>query len=73
VTEVPRHAGLTARERDVTLLAAAGLTSRTIAYRLRISVRTVDNYLGRVYQKLGVAGRHDLARWTAESTEEGVQ
>jgi DNA-binding CsgD family transcriptional regulator len=64
---------MTARERDVTLLAAAGLSSKTIAYRLRISVRTVDNYLGRVYQKLGVTGRRDLVHWTAESTEEGVQ
>jgi DNA-binding CsgD family transcriptional regulator len=28
--------------------------------RLNLSVRTVDNYLGRTYVKLGVAGRADL-------------
>jgi DNA-binding CsgD family transcriptional regulator len=52
--------GLTPRERDVALLAAAGLSSQTIGGRLRLSVRTVDNYLGRIYQKLGVANRRDL-------------
>jgi DNA-binding CsgD family transcriptional regulator len=52
--------GLTRRERDVAGLAAAGLTSQTIADRLRLSVRTVDNHLGRVYQKLGVTNRREL-------------
>lgn len=53
--------GLTRRERDVALLAATGLTSPAIGHRLRLSARTVDNYLGRAYQKLGVADRRDLA------------
>lgn len=52
--------GLTRRERDVALLAAAGLSSQTIGGRLGLSVRTVDNYLGRIYQKLGVVNRRDL-------------
>ena len=52
--------GLTRRERDVALLAAAGLSSQTIGGHLRLSVRTVDNYLGRIYQKLGVMNRGDL-------------
>jgi DNA-binding CsgD family transcriptional regulator len=54
-------ADLTEREREVALLAARGMTSRQIADRLGISVRTVDNQLGRVYTKLGVTGRRDLA------------
>lgn len=52
---------LTKREREVALLAARGMTSREIAERLFISVRSVDNHLSRVYPKLGVAGRSDLA------------
>jgi DNA-binding CsgD family transcriptional regulator len=52
---------LTRRERDVALLAATGLTSPAIGNRLGLSVRTVDNYLGRAYQKLGVTDRRDLA------------
>ncbi|MEZ5246057.1 MAG: LuxR C-terminal-related transcriptional regulator [Acidimicrobiales bacterium] len=51
---------LTARERDVASRAAAGDSSRQIAEALGVSVRTVDNLLGRVYTKLGVAGRGGL-------------
>ncbi|MEU9042872.1 MULTISPECIES: helix-turn-helix transcriptional regulator [unclassified Kitasatospora] len=53
--------GLTSRERDVALLAANGFTSPAIGHRLGLSARTVDNYLGRAYQKLGVTSRRDLA------------
>jgi DNA-binding CsgD family transcriptional regulator len=52
--------GLTARELEVARLAAAGLSSADIAGRLHLSVRTVDTHLGRVYLKLGVAGRAEL-------------
>lgn len=52
---------LTARERDVVGLAAQGLSSKVIAERLFLSVRTVDNHLQRAYTKLGVTGRDDLA------------
>ncbi|GAB3878332.1 hypothetical protein GCM10029964_028850 [Kibdelosporangium lantanae] len=52
---------LTSRERDVALLAANGFTSPAIGQRLRLSARTVDNYLGRAFQKLGLTSRRDLA------------
>lgn len=45
---------------EIARLAATGRTSREIAERLRISVRTVDNHLGAIYDKLGAAGRADL-------------
>ena len=51
---------LTPREREVALLAAGGLSSATIAERLVVSVRTVDNHLQRAYAKLGISGRHEL-------------
>jgi len=54
-------ADLTPREREVALLAAGGMTSREISDQLGVSVRTVDNQLGRIYAKLGVAGRGELA------------
>lgn len=53
--------GLTTREHEVAHLAATGLTSREIAERLGVSVRTVDNQLHAVYTKLGVRSRRDLA------------
>jgi DNA-binding CsgD family transcriptional regulator/tetratricopeptide (TPR) repeat protein len=52
---------LTDREHLVARLAAEGLSSRDIATKLTISVRTVDNLLGRVYRKLHVNGRVELA------------
>ena len=53
---------LTRREREVAALAAAGSSSREIAARLVLSVRTVDNHLQNVYGKLGVTSRDELAR-----------
>jgi DNA-binding CsgD family transcriptional regulator len=52
---------LTRREREVARLAAAGSSSREIAARLGLSVRTVDNHLGRAYAKLGLGSRTELA------------
>ena len=52
---------LTDREREIAVLAAAGQSSRVIAERLYLSVRTIDNHLGRIYDKLGVSNRADLA------------
>jgi DNA-binding CsgD family transcriptional regulator len=52
---------LTAREREVAMLAAARTSSREIAARLDLSVRTVDNHLGRIYAKLGISDRAQLA------------
>ena len=53
---------LTRREREIAVLAASGLSSRQIAERLVVSVRTVDNHLQRAYRKLGVTRRQDLAQ-----------
>ena len=53
---------LTRREREIAVLAASGLSSRQIAERLVVSVRTVDNHLQRAYRKLGVSRRQDLAQ-----------
>ena len=53
---------LTRREREVAAMAAAGASSRDIAGKLVLSVRTVDNHLQNVYSKLGVTSRDELAR-----------
>lgn len=52
---------LSARERQIAGLAAAGVTSKGIAEELYLSARTIDNHLRRVYAKLGVSGRGELA------------
>jgi len=52
---------LTQREVDVARLAATGESSRAIADRFFLSVRTVDNHLHSVYRKLELTGREELA------------
>ena len=44
---------LSAREREVLLLAAKGLSSKEVASRLFISERTVQTHLASIYDKLG--------------------
>jgi DNA-binding NarL/FixJ family response regulator len=53
---------LTAAERSVAELVAAGLRNREIAERLSYSTRTVETYLSRIYDKIGVRTRVALAR-----------
>jgi DNA-binding NarL/FixJ family response regulator len=55
------RAVLTPAERDVAVLAAAGRSNREIASDLGLSVRTVENRVQRVYEKLAISGRADLA------------
>ena len=52
---------LTAREQEIAILAAERLQSKEIADRLSLSVRTVNNHLQRIYVKLGVTSRTELA------------
>ena len=56
-------APLTAREREVLALIAAGHTNKTIAEQLRLSERTIDRHVSNILTKLDVpsrAGSHGL-------------
>ncbi|MBW3588223.1 MAG: LuxR C-terminal-related transcriptional regulator [Actinobacteria bacterium] len=52
---------LTKREREIISLAAQGLSSKQIADKLVVSIRTVDNHLHHAYSKLGISKREELA------------
>lgn len=56
----PSDASLTARQRQIAQLAAAGLSNKQIAERLFISPRTVGYHLHQVFPKLGVTSRAAL-------------
>ncbi|MEU6537880.1 LuxR C-terminal-related transcriptional regulator [Streptomyces sp. NPDC047000] len=51
---------LTARQRQIVTLAAAGLSNRRIAEQLTLSVRTVGNHLHAAYTRLGASDRGAL-------------
>jgi DNA-binding CsgD family transcriptional regulator len=53
---------LTPQELQVALLVAGGATNREAAGTLFLSPKTVELHLGRVYRKLGVRSRTELAR-----------
>ncbi|MGI5430065.1 LuxR family transcriptional regulator AbsR2 [Streptomyces sp. CA-179760] len=59
---------LTARQRQIVTLAAAGLSNRQIAERLTLSIRTVGNHLYGAYARLGASDRGALP-WLTEVPE----
>jgi len=69
VSEASR-ARLTRRERLVVEGVKSGLSNGEIAAMLRLSKCTVQNYVSRVYRKLGVTSRNELvdaARWISSA------
>lgn len=61
--------GLTGREREVLQLIAEGLSSKEVATRLSISVRTVESHRSAVMGKLGV---HKVAGLVRFAIREGM-
>lgn len=53
---------LTSREREVTALAAEGLSNRAIGERLNISERTVEHHLASAFARLGIRSRWQLTQ-----------
>jgi DNA-binding CsgD family transcriptional regulator len=53
---------LTPREAEIARLAGEGLSNTEIGTRLFISPRTVEYHLHKVFGKLGIGGRNELAR-----------
>jgi DNA-binding CsgD family transcriptional regulator len=53
---------LTDREREIVMLLGEGLSTRAIAERLTLSVRTVENHIYKAMTKTGVANRDELAK-----------
>ncbi len=51
---------LTASERRVSRMAAAGMSNREIAQSLFVTVKTVEFHLGQAYRKLDISSRKEL-------------
>jgi len=52
---------LTDRERQIVAAVLAGRTNKEIAHELRVSSKTVEWHLGRLYARLGLQSRTELA------------
>lgn len=69
---VPEASGierLTPKEREVTTLIARGYTYREVASSLGrpISIKTLESHIAHIFEKLGVASRHELTRLAFET------
>jgi DNA-binding CsgD family transcriptional regulator len=58
---------LSARESEIVMHVARGLTTPQIALLLGTSRLTVRNQIGRIFDKLGISSRAELAAWAARS------
>jgi DNA-binding CsgD family transcriptional regulator len=61
----PEPSALTYREHEVAVLVAKGLSNRRIAVHLQIADGTVSSHIKRIYAKLGIRSRTQLAAWIA--------
>ena len=58
---------LTPRQLEVTRHIARGYTYRETAAKLDISVKTLEKHMGSIFEKLGLASRHELSALAYES------
>jgi DNA-binding NarL/FixJ family response regulator len=68
--EHPAIEQLTPSERRVLKLIAEGLTSRAIAGRLKVGVRTVEHHRQNIANKLGLQGSHALVKFAIKHQTE---
>src|ERR687898_737144 len=61
-TEEGIESVLSARELEILLLAARGLSNHQISYSLHLAEGTVKRHLANVYQKMGVGSRGEASR-----------
>lgn len=61
----PSPTPLTRREAEVAALIGQGLSNRRIAETLGISQRTAETHVERIFERLGVRSRAQVAAWAA--------
>lgn len=59
--QLARHLSL--REKQIVDLVSRGMLNKEIAYQLHLSEGTIKEYLNRIFRKLGLKNRTELAVW----------
>jgi DNA-binding NarL/FixJ family response regulator len=54
---------LSCRESQLVALVERGLPNKAIAFELSLAEGTIKEYMNRIFRKLGVGNRTELARW----------
>lgn len=62
--DVPK---MTSRELEVIRLCCEGRTSKEIAGRLNVSVRTIDTHKSNIFKKLNISSTVELVRYAAKA------
>jgi DNA-binding NarL/FixJ family response regulator len=65
----PHAPSLTPRQHDILRLLQQGMDNQSIAQRLDLSVKTVENHLTRLYRRLDVQSRLEAATYAMEHPE----
>jgi len=63
---------LTFRERQIIQMVYEAKLNKEIAYELHLSEGTIKEYLHRIFRKLGVKNRTDLALWSLANREKAA-
>jgi two-component system nitrate/nitrite response regulator NarL len=69
VASSPGMKSLAVREFQVANLVAEGMPNREVALKLGLTEHTVSNYLFRIYNKLGISSRVELALYVMKDRE----
>ncbi|HUA61790.1 MAG TPA: LuxR C-terminal-related transcriptional regulator [Verrucomicrobiae bacterium] len=62
-TGADRRRPLSSREKQVVSLIQQAKLNKEIAYELKLTEGTIKEYLNRIFRKLGVKNRTELAIW----------
>ena len=63
---ISARTALTPQESQIAQLAANGLTNSEVATRMFLSPRTVEYHLGKIFNKLHISSRHQIASFSTE-------
>ena len=68
----PLNPKLSFRELQVAHLVAAARLNKEIAYELHLTEATVKHYLNRIFRKVGMSNRTELAVWVIKQSPDQV-